>query len=137
MKQLVSVCSLLLLCSMQAFAHPSVDNAWIRLLPPNVTKTAAYAEIKTGHADKILAVKSDIAKTLEMHESTMSDGMMNMRPIETIDLVENQGATLSPQGKHIMLIDLVAPLQEGQIVPITFVLEESGEMTFEFEVRKP
>lgn len=129
--------TLLALAAGNVQAQPSVENAWIRLLPPNAKMTAAYANINTEHADKILSVSSERFKKIEMHETTMVDGMMNMRPIESIALVENEGAVLKPQGKHLMLIGIKQPLNEGELVPLTFELEQSGSKTFDFEVRKP
>jgi len=129
--------SLLVVGASSAHAHPSVEDAWIRLLPANAKMTSAYANINTVHADKLLSVSSERFAKIEMHETSMVDGMMNMRPVDGIELAENQGAKLQPQGKHLMLMGIKQPLTEGEIIPLTFELEQSGSMTFDFEVRKP
>lgn len=135
--QLSFIACVLSLFSVSAHAHPTLENAWVRLLPPNVTTTAAYMTISTMHSDQLLAVTTDIAERVEMHETTMEGGVMSMRPIAMIELVENESTILSPNGKHLMLIGLKRPLVEGEKITLNFELKESPAMSHEFTVRKP
>lgn len=120
-----------------AMAQPKLENAWIRLMPPNATMTAAYAQITSDKMDRLLSVKTDIAGKAEIHETTMENGMMSMRPIESVGLEEAEMVELKPQGKHIMLIDLTRALKEGEEVPVVFEFAESGSKTYTFTVLKP
>lgn len=123
--------------SAQVFAHPNATDAWIRLLPPNVKTTSAYAEFSSDHAEKIIAIRSDIAERVEMHESSMENGMMSMRPLKTLSISSEEGLSLSPQGKHLMLIGLKRALKEGESIKLFFEFEEGGTLMYRFEVRKP
>ena len=131
------IACVLSLFTLTAHAHPTLEGAWIRLLPPNVTTTAAYVTINATHSDQLLAVTTDIAERVEMHETTMDDGVMSMRPIRSIELAENESTLLAPNGKHLMLIGLKRPLVEGEKVTLNFELKESPAMSHEFTVRKP
>ena len=135
--QLSFIACVLSLFTLTAHAHPTLEGAWIRLLPPNVTTTAAYVTINATHSDQLLAVTTDIAERVEMHETTMDDGVMSMRPIRSIELAENESTLLAPNGKHLMLIGLKRPLVEGENVTLNFELKESPAMSHEFTVRKP
>lgn len=136
----VIVCGASLLLTMLAstvFAQPKVDDAWIRLMPPNVTMTAAYASISSDTADQLVSVSSEIAGKAEIHETSMENGMMNMRPVESVDLGAGSVVELKPQGKHIMLIDLTRSLKEGEQVDLDLEFAESGKQSVSFTVRKP
>ena len=94
---IVSGASLLLaMLASTAFAEPKVEDGWIRLMPPNVTMTAAYASISSDTADQLVSVSSEIAGKAEIHETSMENGMMNMRPIETVDLEAGSAVELKP-----------------------------------------
>ena len=47
------------------------------------------------------------------------------------------GGTVSfaPGGYHVMLMNLVAPLEVGQSVPVTLTFATAGEITVNAEVR--
>lgn len=123
--------------SASLLAHPAVSDAWIRLLPPNVKTTAAYANFTSDHDDKIVAIRTDIAEQVEMHESSMADGMMTMRPLDGLSISADEGLSLQPQGKHLMLIGLKRALAEGESVKLFFDFEQGGTLMYRFEVRKP
>lgn len=127
----------MLMFSAFAMAQPKLENTWIRLMPPNATMTAAYAQITSDKTDRLLSVKTDIAAKAEIHETTMENGMMSMRPIESVELVATEMVELKPQGKHIMLIDLTRALTEGEEVPVVLEFAEGGSETYTFTVLKP
>jgi copper(I)-binding protein len=119
------------------FAHPAVSDAWVRLLPPNVKTTSAYVNFASDHDDKIVAIRSEIAEKVEMHESSMENGMMTMRPLESLSISSEEGLSLQPQGKHLMLMGLKRALIEGESIKLFFEFEQSGTLMYRFEVRKP
>ncbi|KZY62703.1 MULTISPECIES: copper chaperone PCu(A)C [unclassified Oleiphilus] len=121
----------------QTLAQPKVEDAWVRLMPPNATVTAAYAKINVSHADELIAVSSAIANKAEIHESMMSDGVMSMRPVASMSLSEGETSELKPHGMHIMLMGLQQALAEGDEVELVLEFKESGSVTVPFVVRKP
>lgn len=135
---IVSGASLLLaVLASTAVAQPKIEDAWIRLMPPNVPTTAAYASISSDKADQLVSVSSEVAGKAEIHETSMENGMMNMRPIGSVYLEAGSVVELKPQGKHIMLIDLTRALKEGEQVNLELEFAESGKHSVSFTVRKP
>ena len=60
----------------------SVEDAYIRAMPPGRNATAAYLSVTNNHAKacSIIGGSTGIAAKLEVHQQLMSDGMMKMRP---------------------------------------------------------
>jgi periplasmic copper chaperone A len=54
-------------------------------------------------------------------------GMMEMRPVDRIEVPAGETVALEPGGYHVMLKELVAPLADGATVEVTLVFEESDE----------
>ena len=111
----------------------AVENAQVRAVPPVSTTTAAFM-VLTNPGDGDLAVveaHSPAAGTTELHNHVDVDGVMQMRRVDEIGVPAGASTGLAPGGLHLMLIDLVAPLHEGDEVEITLVLDsgESRELT--------
>lgn len=62
-------------------------------------------------------------------------GEMTMQPIDSLELPAGDTVVLEPGGYHIMLIDLVAPLETGQEIEVTLTFENAGERTITVPVR--
>ena len=54
--------------------------------------------------------------------------MMEMVPVDRIELPAGATASLQPGGYHVMLLDLVAPLAEGDQLELTLSFELAGEI---------
>lgn len=50
---------------------------------------------------------------------TDADGAMGMTPVDTIPIPAHADAVLEPGGYHILLIDLVEPLAEGDEIELS------------------
>lgn len=66
----------------------------------------------------------------------MSSGEMVMREVEGIDIVGGEMLMMKPGGYHVMLIDLVAPLEIGQTFDVTLTFEKAGDVIVPVEVRE-
>ncbi len=114
----------------------SVTGAWTRATPgPN---GAAYATLSSAGADdRLVAVKGDVAASIEIHEATMNDGVMQMRRVESVAVPAKGEAVLKPGGHHVMLMGLKAPLKQGEEITLTFVFEKAGEISVVLPVMAP
>jgi copper(I)-binding protein len=74
------------------------------------------------------------ATTSDMTDSTAA-GMMAMRPVSQIDVPAGETVALEPGGYHVMLLELVAPLQTGDAVQLTLTFEDGTTQTVSAEVR--
>ena len=67
--------------------------------------------------------------------SMPSSGEMAMRPISSLELPAGETVALEPGGYHIMLLELVAPLEAGDTVEVTLTFERAGEQVVTATVR--
>lgn len=75
------------------------------------------------------------ARSVEIHEMTMTDGVMRMRPLAGgIAIPPGGTAWLRPGGTHLMLIGPAGPFAQGENVPVTLCFERAGEVTVDLEV---
>jgi copper(I)-binding protein len=140
-----------------AEAGITVEGAWARTSPMMASAGAAYMTLTSSVDDRLtgVAVDAGIAATVELHETVMAGDMgggmtgdtagdttgdmsgsmpvtteptMMMQPVDGIDLPAGTAVELKPGGYHIMLLDLVAPLEMGQTFTITLTFEQAGSV---------
>ncbi len=109
----------------------SVQEPWVREVPPVSTMSAAFMKVtNTGDEDDYLVgASSDIAQVVEIHTTVMEGGLMKMRKLEKVKIPAGETVEFRPMGKHIMLIDLKKPLKRGDRVNITLIFEKSGKIS--------
>jgi copper(I)-binding protein len=117
----------------------SVQDPNVRLAPPSATVTGAYMVIKNNGDKDIKVVKADnpVSKVTELHTHINDGGVMKMRPVPAIDIKARGEAVLKPGGLHVMLIDLKAPMKEGDSVPITLTFDDGSSKTIDAKVVRP
>jgi copper(I)-binding protein len=106
-----------------------VDQVWARATPGAAKTAAIYLTItNTGTTPDTLegAASTPAAEHADLHEEKMANGVMEMRPVKSLTIAPGKSVTLAPNGYHIMLTDLKAPLKEGQSVPLTLTFEHAG-----------
>lgn len=89
--------------------------------------------------DKLVGVSSDKASLVEIHESYVdeADGTMQMRKVESVEILPSQQVQLRPGGYHIMLIDLAEPLVEGQTFNVVLKFQNAGDVSVPVIVTAP
>ena len=113
-----------------------VKDAWARATPGGAQTGAAYATIVSPTADRLVAVASPVAKTVQLHSMSMEGAVMRMRPVAAIDIPAGQPVMLKPGGFHIMLDGLNQPLREKQTFPLTLSFEKAGPQQVTVTVEK-
>ncbi len=98
--------------------------------------SAAYMTIQNHlpEAVRLYGAESSAASTIEIHETRMQGDVMQMRPIEGVDIPAGETAVLAPRGLHIMMFDLQQNLVEGEAIQMTLnfeILNSSGEVSGE------
>ena len=115
-----------------------ISQAWSRATPGGAKVGGGYLTIENkGTApDRLIGVSSDAAGKVEVHEMTMSNGVMTMRPLEKGLAIEpGKTVRLAPGGYHLMLMDLKAPLKQGEKLPITLDFEKAGKVQVTLDVQ--
>lgn len=115
-----------------------IEDPYVRLAPPNALATGAFMVIKnTGANDrKLVKAEAAIAKTVQLHNHINENGVMKMREVPGIDVKASAQAVLKPGSYHVMLIDLKAPLKEGDNVPLTLYFDDGSHQQITAPVRK-
>jgi len=108
-----------------AWAQVEVKDAWVRATVSQQKATGAFMRITAKQNMKVVQVSTPVAGTAEIHEMSMADNMMRMRPVDALELPAGKTVELSPSGFHVMLMDLKHQVKEGETVPLTLVLEGS------------
>ena len=116
----------------------SVENPYVRLVPPSAQTTGAFMVIRNnGDKDvKVLKADNPVSTVTELHTHLNEGGVMKMRQVPAIDIKAKGEAVLQPGGLHVMLIDLKAPLKEGDVVPITLNFDDGSSKKVEAKVQK-
>jgi len=92
----------------------------------------------TAKAERLVGVEvaADVAGKVEIHETTVdANQVMQMRPVEGIDVPAHGSVELQPGGYHVMLLDVKKALNAGDKVPLTLVFESGQRLTVDAEVR--
>jgi len=116
----------------------TVSDAWARPSPMMERAGAAYMVLQNNGAaeDKLLSVESDVAKTIELHETKEMNGMMQMSPVSNIPVAAGGKTELAPGGLHVMLIGLTRELKAGDKVQLTLNFEKAGKIPVTAEVKE-
>jgi hypothetical protein len=116
----------------------TVTSPWTRATPGGAKIAGGYLKITNNgaSADRFVGAKSDVTDHVEIHEMSMSDGVMKMRPLPN-GLEIKPGATveLKSGGYHLMFMDLKQPLKQGDTVRATLQFETAGPLEVSFNVR--
>lgn len=117
----------------------SVQDPYVRLAPPNAPATGAFMVIKNNGDKDVKVMKADnpVSKVTELHTHLNEGGVMKMRPVPSVEVKAKGEAVLKPGGLHVMLIDLKAPMKEGDVVPITLTLDDGSTKQFDAKVVRP
>lgn len=106
-----------------------VSDAWVRVMPPGSTTTAAFMKLHNQGtaATAVVAAASDAAETVELHTHIQQDGVAKMRQVERFDLAVDQAHELAPAGDHIMLIGLYQDLVLDQSITLDLRFADGSE----------
>lgn len=75
------------------------------------------------------------AKSVSIHESTMTDGTMSMRPLKGgLTIPAGKTVELKPHSYHLMLEKLDGALKEGESIPLTMTFEGAETMEVDLNV---
>lgn len=106
-----------------------VTDAFVRLPVIADRPAAAYFTLNGGkEADRLVAVSSDKAARIELHESKTQDGMMSMRQISSIDVPPGATVRFAEGGNHAMLFGLDPALRPGGTITLSFSFKSGRKL---------
>ena len=111
-------------------AEIEVAGAWARPTVGPSRVSSAYMTIanKWPAADRLKSARTSKAKSVELHQTTMTaDGVMQMRQIEDgLPVEAGSSLVLAPGGTHFMLLGLEDALEAGQNLVLTLEFAKAG-----------
>jgi len=111
--------------SLHVSAQTVVDDAWVRATVAGQPSSGAFMHITASTDSKLVEVKSPVAKTVQIHESTMKNDVMSMHSVPSVALPAGKTVAIDPEGYHVMLMDLTGQIKEGDTVPLTLIVEDA------------
>lgn len=114
----------------------AVTGAWARVTPSADSPGVVYLTITdTGAADTLVAASTPVAKSADLHQSKMANGMMEMDAVKDLSVAPDKPLSFAPDGYHIMLMGLTHSLAVGEHFPITLTFAHAGPVTVEVTVQ--
>ena len=115
----------------------TVTSPWTRATPGGAKIAGGYLKITNNgtSVDRFVSGKSDVTGHIEIHEMSMSDGVMKMRPLPNgLEIKPGQTVELKSGGYHLMFMDLKQPLKQGDTFKATLQFEKAGSLNVNFNV---
>jgi copper(I)-binding protein len=117
-----------------------IEQARIPQAPPVAVVLAGYARLDNDsdtslHID---AVDGADFGSVEMHQMSMEGGMMQMRPLQGLDVQAHGSVVLAEDGKHLMLMNPRHPFKAGDVSVLAFHCGmQSTKASFTVQARQP
>ena len=113
--------------ALNAWAQSSVkiEDAWVRGTVAQQKATGAFMRLTAQRDTRLVAASSPVAGVVEIHEMSMDNGVMKMRPVAGLELPAGRTVELKPGGYHVMLMDLKAPLAKDTTLPMTLTFQNA------------
>lgn len=90
--------------------------------------------VSAGEA-QLIEVRSPVVDSVEIHQMAMENNVMRMRPIPYLTLPAGKAVELKPGGYHLMLNGLRQQAKEGDLIPLTLVIENAAKKCEVVEVK--
>lgn len=133
----IAIASLFALAASSVFAQVQVADPWVRATVAQQRSTGAFMRLTAEQDARLVEAQSPAAKIVEIHEMKMEGDVMKMRAVQGLDLPAGKAVELKPGGYHVMLIDLNAQVKEGDVVPLTLVIEGKDGKRQTLELNAP
>src|SRR5690606_22188869 len=85
----------------------------------------------------VTGARSAAFASVELHETRVVDGVSRMRAVERMPVMAGEETLLRPGGLHLMLMRPLAPLAEGDVARVVFLLADGRRIAAGSEVRAP
>src|ERR1700682_497200 len=106
----ILACMVLAVSSLGVAAGGTATDAWVRGTVPAQKTTGAFLTLHSTDYARIVAIRSQSARSVEIHSSEMENGVMRMQAMDDFLLLPGKSVELKPGGYHVMLMGLTRPL---------------------------
>jgi copper(I)-binding protein len=134
----LALCLFAFIPALQADEILDIDDAWVAEAPPVAPVMGGYMKIE-NETDKLISITRASCpdfETVEIHEMSMSGGMMKMREIEKLDIPAGGEVELKPGGYHLMLIKPKQPFKKGDSLTVTLHTADGKSQAVKMKVKE-
>lgn len=114
-----------------------IKHPWARATPKGATIGGGYMKLVNSGttADRLIGGTNADSEKFEIHEMSMDNGVMKMRPLPNgIEIKPGETVELKPGGYHLMFVGLKEPFEKGKRVKGTLRFEKAGKVDVEYVV---
>lgn len=114
-----------------------VTAPWIRATPKGAPVAGGYLKITNNgtEADRLVGGSLVGAARFEVHEMSMDNGIMKMRPVANgLEIKPGETVELKPGGYHIMFMEPKEQFRQGQTVKGTLQFAKAGKVEITYQV---
>jgi copper(I)-binding protein len=125
--------------------HKSDSNVYVKHARVNpifagMPVTAAYFNLH-NNSDKdltLVAVSGSISERIEIHEHTITNGLMKMQEIANgVVLPAGEMTEFTPGGHHIMIMDMNQDIKEGDKIKLNLQFSDGSTEMITVTAKKP
>lgn len=118
----------------------TTSDMWGRPTAPDAPNAAFYGTI-TNNSDQLISLTEGYSRAcdeIEIHRSTMEDGVASMGPADPAEteLSPGEAMVLEPMGLHVMCIGVTEPLVEGSTITLELTFEGTGALETEVAIEQ-
>ena len=116
-----------------------ISRPWARPSSQGEPRAGGFFTVtnKASEADRLIAATSPAATRIEIQGIKVVGSGITMKLLDQgLRLPPDTAITLKPRGYHL-LMDLAAPLAQGERVPVTLTFEKAGIREVELVVEAP
>lgn len=114
-----------------------IEAPWIRATPGGARVAGGYLKITNAgrQPDRLIGGSLAVAGEMEVHETTMDDGVMKMLRLGNgLEIGAGKSVEFKPGGYHLMFTALREDLKEKQTIKGTLTFEMAGTVEIEYIV---
>ena len=114
-----------------------IEAPWTRATPGGAKVAGGFLKItNTGTTpDRLIGGTLPLAASVEVHEMSMTDGIMKMRRLEKgLEIAPGASIELKPGSYHVMFMGLSEGLKAGGTIKGTLVFERTGPVEVEYRI---
>lgn len=115
----------------------TIEAPWTRATPGSAKVAGGYLRITNAGpaSDRLVGGSTSIAGRIEIHEMSLTDGVMRMRPLDKgLEIKPGASVELAPGGYHVMFMDLKRKINQGESFKATLQFEKAGPVDVTFRV---
>ena len=110
---------------------------WARAMLPGQKVGGGFVTITNNGSedDRLISVTTPVASRAEIHEMTIVNDVMKMRPLaDGLVVPAGETVTLKPGSYHLMFMAVDKPFREGGTVSVVLAFERAGPVELKLPV---